>query len=110
MLLLGIELSAVVALVAISAWQPDTHGRQIGRLAVVLWGTTAFGVIHGITEQTIRIHFSDANWDCRSGTGYLTVAVTTIGAILTAIMTLRAPQKDADTPHQDRHSGSLTLA
>jgi hypothetical protein len=36
MLLFSIELSAVVALVAISAWQPETHGRQIRRLVVVL--------------------------------------------------------------------------
>jgi hypothetical protein len=36
-LVLSIELSAVVALVAISAWQPETHGRHIRRLAVVLW-------------------------------------------------------------------------
>jgi hypothetical protein len=32
------ELAAVVALVAISVWQPEPHGRHIRRLAVVLWG------------------------------------------------------------------------
>ena len=31
--------------VAISARQPEAHGRHIRRLVVVLWGTTAFGVI-----------------------------------------------------------------
>jgi hypothetical protein len=41
MLMFSIELAAVVALVAISVWQPETHGRHIRRLAVVLWGTTA---------------------------------------------------------------------
>ena len=45
MLLFSIELSAVVALVAISAWQPETHGRRIRRLVVVLWATTAFGAV-----------------------------------------------------------------
>jgi hypothetical protein len=40
-----------------------------------------------------------------AGTGYLTVAVITLSAILTAIMTLRTPQRGADdvtTP--DQHS------
>jgi hypothetical protein len=35
--LLNSEVSAVVALVAISAWQPEAHGRDIRRLVVVLW-------------------------------------------------------------------------
>jgi hypothetical protein len=35
----------------------------------------------------IMIKFSDANWDSPPGFGYLTVATTTISAILTAIMT-----------------------
>ena len=47
------------------------------------------------------INFSDANWDCPPGTGYLTVATITISAILTAIMTLRTPQRGADDePHR----------
>jgi hypothetical protein len=57
------------------------------------------------------IKFSDANWDSPPGFGYLTVATIAISAILTAIMTLHAPQRGADNkPHQDHHSGSLTLA
>ena len=110
-LVLTIELFAVVALVAISAWQPDVRGRGVLRLAVVLWGTTAFGIVHTIVEYVIMIRFSDANWDTPPGTGYLTVAVIIISAILTAIMTLRTPQRgDDDGPHQDHHSGSLTPA
>ena len=58
------ELVAVVALVAIWAWQPEARGRHVGpRLVVVLWGTTAFGVIHVMAEYAIMIRFSDANWD-----------------------------------------------
>ena len=109
-LLLSIELFAVVALVAISAWQPEIHGRHIRRLAVVLWGTTAFGVIHAIAEYMIMIRFSDANWDDPPGTGYLTAATITISAIVTAIMTLCAPQRGADEPHRDHHSGLLAHA
>jgi hypothetical protein len=41
----------------------------------------------------------------------LMVAIITISAILTAIMTLRVPHRGAyDELHQDYHSGSLTLA
>ena len=57
------------------------------------------------------IIFSERDGDDPPGTGYLTVAVITICAILTVIMTLRARQRRADDePHQDHHSGSLTLA
>jgi hypothetical protein len=111
MLLLNSEVAAVVALVVISAWQPEVHGRGVLRLAVVLWGTTAFGAIHTIVEYVIMINFSEADWDSPPGTGYLTVATITISAILTVIMTLRTPKRAADVePRPDDHSGSLTLA
>jgi len=45
--LLAIEGSAVVAFLAIEAWQREVSGRVVLRLVVVLWGTTAFGFIHG---------------------------------------------------------------
>jgi hypothetical protein len=51
----SIELAAVVALVAISAWQPEVHGRRVLRLVVVLWGTAAFGVSHVVAEYAIMI-------------------------------------------------------
>jgi hypothetical protein len=111
LLLLSIELSAAVALVAISAWQRDVDGRRFLRLLVVLWGTTAFGAIHMIVEYVAMTTFSERDWDTPPGTGYLTLATITISAMLTAIMTLRAPRRDADDdPHQNHHSGSLTLA
>jgi hypothetical protein len=110
-LLVRIELAAVVALVAISAWQPEVHGRRVLRLVVVLWGTTAFGVGHVVAEYAIMIRFSDTNWDSPPGFGYLTVATITISAMLTAIMILRASRRGADDePHQGDHSGSLALA
>jgi hypothetical protein len=108
-LVAGSELSAVAALVAV--WQPDVDGRRFLRLLVVLWGTTAFGFIHVMTEYVIMIRFSDANWDSPPGTGYLTVATITISAILTVIMTLLAPHRAAeDKSPSGRESGSLTLA
>ncbi|HJY46502.1 MAG TPA: hypothetical protein VJ301_17925 [Propionibacteriaceae bacterium] len=113
-LLVGIDLSAVIALIAILAWlvrEPDVRIRSFLHLVVVLWGTTAFGASHVMAEYAIMIRFSEANWDSPPGTGYLTVAVITISAVLTAIMALRTPQRGVDDePHQDHQSGSLTLA
>jgi hypothetical protein len=96
-------------MVAISAWQPEAHGRHIRRLAIVLWGTTAFGVIHVITEYAIMVRFSDANWDSPPGMGYLTVATVTISAILTAI-TLRTPQRGRDDEPQTDPGGRTFAA
>jgi hypothetical protein len=97
-------------LVAIWAWQPEVRGRFL-RLVVALWGTTASGRYHQMLEYMIMIGFSDRDWDTPPGTGYLTDAAITICAILIVIMTLRMPQSGADDePHQDHHSGSLTLA
>jgi hypothetical protein len=57
------------------------------------------------------IIFSSWDWDTPPGTGYITVGVITICAILTVIMTLRAPKRrGGDESHQDHQSGSLALA
>jgi hypothetical protein len=68
-LVVTIELLAAVALLWILAWQPEARGRHIRRLAAVLWGTTAFGVIHVITEYGIMTRLS--RWDTPPGFGYL---------------------------------------
>jgi len=53
---------AVVALVWILAWQPEARGRHIGlRLVVVLWGTTAFGYIHVMSEYFTMISFASGD-------------------------------------------------
>jgi hypothetical protein len=111
-LLVAVEWSAFLALAMIWAWQPEVRShRRFLRLVVALWGTTAFGIYHQMLVYMIMVGFSERDWDEPLGTGYLTVAAITISAILTAIMTLRAPQKGADDdPHQDKYSGSLTLA
>jgi hypothetical protein len=98
-------------MIAILAWQSEVIGRYWLRLVVVLWGTTAFGAIHTIAEYVAMIIFSERDWDDPPGTGYLTVATITISAILTVIMTLRAPQSGADgEPQPNNDSESLTLA
>ncbi len=105
-----IELAAAVAFLTIPVWHPDLDLRRLLRLVVVLWGTTAFGAIHTIAEFIVMVNFTEANWDTPPGFGYLTVATLTISAVLTVIMTLRAPKRRADEPHEDHHSGSRTRA
>ncbi len=110
-LALIMELLAVVALLWIVWWQPEVRGRQILRLVIVLWGTTAFGVIHLYIENVIMIGFRFSTWNAPPGFGYLLFATITISAILTVIMTIRTPRSAADeVPRQDHNSGSLTLA
>jgi uncharacterized membrane protein len=107
-LALIMELLAVVALLWIVAWQPEVRGRQILRLVIVLWGTTAFGVVHVYIEHVIMIGFRFSTWNPPPGFGYLIFATITISAILTVIMTLRAPRRVADhDQHQDHHSALL---
>jgi hypothetical protein len=100
------ELLAVVALVWILVCQPEARGRHIApRLVVVLSGTTAFGFVHVITEYFTMLSFGGGNGEMPIGYGYLIFATITISAILTLIMTLRAPRKVADAqPHQGHRS------
>jgi hypothetical protein len=111
MLSVAVEWSALLALAMIWAWQPEVRTRRrFLRIAVALWGTTAFGVFHLMLEYMIMIGFSERDWDDPPGTGYLTVATITISAILLVIMTLRVPRTAADgDPQPDYDSGSLTL-
>jgi hypothetical protein len=89
----------------------DVRGRQILRLVIVLWGTTAFGVVHVYIENVIMIGFRFSTWNPPPGFGYLIFATITISAMLTAIMTLRTPQRVAgDEPHQDHDPTALTHA
>jgi hypothetical protein len=84
--------------------------RQILRLVIVLWGTTAFGVVHVYIENVIIIGFRFSTSNPPPGFGYMIFATITISAILTVIMTLRTPRRVADDePHQDHHSKSLAL-
>ena len=99
-LALIMELLAVVALLWIVAWQPEVRGRQILRLVIVLWGTTAFGVVHVYIEHVIMNGFRFSTWNPPPGYGYQIFATNTISAILTLIMTLRTPKRVADAEPQ----------
>jgi hypothetical protein len=111
MLPVAVEWSALLALAVIWVWQPEVRNRRrFLRLAVALWGATAFGIFHQMLSYMIMVGFSERDWDEPPGTGYLTVATITISAILTAIMTLSTPRRADDEPHQNHHSASLTLS
>jgi hypothetical protein len=106
MLPVAVEWSALLALAMIWVWQPEVRTRRrFLRLALALWGTTAFGIFHQMLVYMIMVGFSERDWDEPPGTGYLTVAAITISAILIVIMTLRMPQSGADDePHQGHRS------
>jgi hypothetical protein len=91
----AIEWSAVLALIMILVWQPEVRGgRRLLRLLLVLWGTTAFGLVHFAAEWIAMGFFNAADWDVPPGTGYLTGALLIISGSLTVLLTLRPPQTD----------------
>jgi hypothetical protein len=94
MMLVAVEWSALLALAVIWAWQPEVRTRRrFLRLAVAVWGTTAFGIFHQMLAYMIMVGFSERDWDEPPGTGYVTVAAITISAILIVIMTLGMPPR-----------------
>lgn len=95
-LLLGADAAAVAALVAVRVWQPEVPGRLFRRLVVLIWGTTAFSFVHLSADYAFMIIFSDANWDTPPLSGYLTAAAIAVSAVLTAGLTLRRPQSQAN--------------
>jgi hypothetical protein len=111
MMLVAVEWSALLALAVIWVWQPkERTRRRFLRLAVAVWGTTAFGIFHQMLAYVIMVGFSERDWDEPPGTGYLTVATIAISAVVLVIMTLCIPRTAADhDPQRDRDSGSLTL-
>ena len=83
------------------AWQPEVRTRRrFLRLALAVWGTTAFGIFHQMLGYMIMVGFSERDWDEPPGTGYLTVAAIAISAILIVIMTLRMPPRAAEADPQ----------
>ena len=101
MLPVAVEWSALVALAVVWAWQPEVRTRRrFLRLALAVWGTTAFGIFHQMLAYMIMVGFSERDWDEPPGTGYLTVAAIAISAILIVIMTLRMPPRAAEADPQ----------
>jgi hypothetical protein len=105
MMLVAVEWSALLALAVIWAWQPEMRTRRrFLRLAVAVWGTTAFGIFHQMLAYVIMVGFSERDWDEPPGTGYLTVAAIAISAILIVIMTLRMPPRADGDPQPSQQA------
>jgi hypothetical protein len=85
---------------------PNRHSSELGVAATVLAGVAWLTLVLGLRWQ-LRTKAVAA----LPGTGYITVAVITISAILTVIMTLRRPQRGADDDPRPGHESELrTLA
>lgn len=98
-LLLTPEVAALVAVVAIFAWQPEIDDARVLLVLVLAWGTTAFGFLHMVGEYAFMVVFSDANWDAPPLTGYVTVATLVVAAVLTTTLALRLPLRPAASPN-----------
>ncbi|MEO7589316.1 MAG: hypothetical protein ABIS84_14955 [Arachnia sp.] len=75
---MSVDVGAVVVFVLLLGSEPGLEGRTVFGLAVVLWGATAFGGAHAITDYVIMIGINGYNWDTPPGTGWFTVAVIVI--------------------------------
>lgn len=87
---MSIDVAAVIALVAVRSRQ-DTL-----RLVLVLWGTTAFGLVPSAGAYIAMGSFSDANWDSPPGTGYLTAAALLGSAVVTLALAWSPSQELQD--------------
>jgi hypothetical protein len=101
------DLTAVVALMAIWAWEPDVRGVGFARVVIVLWGTTSLGFSHMAADFLIMATLSVANWDVPPGTGWLTVAGLTASAVVTAVLTLSSGSGEAQTLRGHAEPGLL---
>lgn len=72
---IAVEVVAVAAMIMLWRRNVDLQNGMFLGLAIVLWGSTAFGMIHGITEYVAMTLFNQNNWDTPPGTGWMTVAV-----------------------------------
>jgi hypothetical protein len=78
----------VIALVAVG----DRH--DVRRLAVVRWGTTAFGLVQSAAAYLFMTEvMSDANWDMPPGTGYVTAAALLVSGVVSLALAGSAGQE-----------------
>ena len=86
-----IDVTAIIALVAVG----DRH--DVRRLALVLWGTTVFGLVQSAAAYLFMTGVvSDANWDVPPGTGYLTAAALLVSGVVTLALAGSAGQELQD--------------
>lgn len=85
------ELALVVTLLVLRLGRTDLRGRRLLRAVLLLWGTTAFGLVHIMTEYSVMVALHEANWDSPPGTGYLTALVLAAAAVGTVLLSGRPP-------------------
>ena len=82
-----LDVSGLIALVAVG----DQH--DVRRLALVLWGITAFGFVQFFGAYLVMGTISDADWDLPPGTGYPTAAVLLVSGVVTLALAGSAGQE-----------------
>jgi hypothetical protein len=80
----ALELSVPVALGALA--MAGVRGRLLMRAAIVVLAATATGFVHQVVEYFGTWVLSDANWDSPPGTGYLTVVLAGLTAVVTVAL------------------------
>ena len=74
------DLIAVVVLCVLWGRNTELTNKDLLGLAVVLWGATAFGMMHDIPQFVVMTGFNENNWDTPPGTGWITVAALFVAA------------------------------
>ncbi len=92
-LLLAPNVLAVVAFVAIGL-REEPGAAVMSQVSLVLGASTAVGLVPAIAEYAVMVWVSDANWDAPPGSGYLTVAMVALLALVLLVVTLgRGPSR-----------------
>ncbi len=99
---------ALIAVLAVNGWPADVLGPSFPRVLVLLWGATAFDFPHQLVDYAAMTGWSSANWDSPPGTGALTVVTLATSAVLTLVMTMRAPRRLVE--HQAAAVGARSTA
>lgn len=98
------EIAAVVAVVVLVTDWTRQHGTRRTRATVIvlLWATTAFGLLHGAGDYLFMQMVSEADWDLPPGTGTVTVVVLLVGAAMAWFEGGRRPRGDLAGVEQTR--------
>jgi hypothetical protein len=84
-----LEVAAVGVLVVVRLWQPELSNGEMARLALILWGVTAFGGSHEMLDYLTMTIVNNWNWDCPPGCGYPTAVAIGVAAALAASSAIR---------------------
>ena len=103
-LLLAPNVLAVVAF-GVIALRESLAGEVLLRVALLLGGTTAFGLVQTVADYAFMVSTSDANWDTPPGAGYPTVASIVLAAAAVAVLAQRRGPRAAE-----RSLGALSRA